>query len=349
MSPLKRRLPALLFLAALILAVLWRGWERQEVPPDLLTLDGFVWTTTWSVRVSHPPADPELRALLRASVEEELRAIDTLMSRFNENSVLSRFNRHRSLEPFPVPEELLATVALALEVGRRTDGAYDITVAPLMRLWGFGDLRGREVKPDAEEIAASLEGVGYEHLTVSFDPPSLQKAVPELELDLSSIAKGTGVDRVSALLERLGVENYLVDVGGDLRVRGVRPDGNPWRIGIERPLLDRREVHRVLELTSLGVASSGEYRNYVVIDGQRVSHTMDPRVGRPVAHPPSTVTVLAETAEEADAWATAMNVMGVQEGLRLADELGLSVHFLTLSEEGLVERESEAFRRLLGP
>ncbi len=314
-----------------------------------LRLSGAAWTTTWSVIIADPPANQEGFAdRAREAIEAQFEAVEGLMSRFKADSVVARFNRHASSTPFPVPPALLPTIALAIEVGRATGGAYDLTVAPLMDLWGFGAGRGRTTLPDEAEIAAVRARVGQELLTVIDDPPALQKSVADLELDLSSIAKGYGVDQIAAALEALGAKSHMVEIGGDIRVGAPKPDGGLWRIGIERPLIDRREIHRVVELSDMAVVTSGEYRNIVEIDGRRMSHTIDPRSGRPASHPMGSVTVFSETAQEADAWATALNALGPASGLALADELGLAVLFLTEGEDGIMERESVAFERLFG-
>ena len=342
------RAVALLGLLALAVLLLRSAQERSARPDEALTLAGQTWGTTYSIIVPRAPA--AARPALEAAIRREMSAVDQAMSRHREGSTVDLFNRWASTEPFPVPEGLAGVVAAAREVSERTGGAYDITIRPIVRLWGF-DRDGLRVAPPApEELAAALERVGYRRLEVLKDPPALRKDRPDLEIDLSSIAKGYGVDRVCGLLEGLGHTDYMVEIGGDLRVRGRNPDGEPWRIGVERPVVERSEVHRVLRMESGALATSGEYRNFYDLDGLRVSHTFDARSGWPVAHAPTSIAVAAETCMEADAWATALNILGADEGLRLAGELGLAALFVTADPGGgtdagarMVARASPAF------
>jgi len=329
-----------------ILVLRWANLSTPQPVDEMLVLSGEVWTTTYSIKVVPSAQVPSDVDAMRAAVDRELMQVEDTMSRFKSGSLLDRFNRHESTESLPVTEELADLVQLALDVSVATGGSYDVTVAPLVRLWGFDAQKGRVIGPSQEDIDEMHKRVGYRLLTVERDPPALRKGTPLLDVDLSSIAKGYGVDRVALALEDLGYHRYMVEIGGEIRVKGTRPDGESWRIGVERPLEDRREIHRVLPLKSGSMASSGEYRNFYELDGKRVSHTIDPAMGRPIAYLSSSVTVVADRCSEADAWATAMNVLGPERGLQLANELGLSVLFVVRSDDGTWEdRESHAFAR----
>jgi thiamine biosynthesis lipoprotein len=329
-----------------ILVLRWANLSAPQSADEMLVVSGEVWTTTYSVKVVPSAQMPSDGDGIRAAVDRELMQVEESMSRFKSGSLLDRFNRHESTESFPVTEELAELVQVALDVSSATAGSYDITVAPLVRLWGFDAQKGRVIGPSQEDIDEARKRVGYRLLTVEREPPALRKEVPLLDVDLSSIAKGYGVDRVALVLEEMGYHRYMVEIGGEIRVKGTRPDGEPWRIGVERPLEDRREIHRVLPLESGAVASSGEYRSFYELEGRRVSHTIDPAMGQPISHVSSSVTVVADRCSEADAWATAMNVLGPERGLQVANELGLSVLFVVRSADGSwQDRESEAFTR----
>ncbi len=321
--------------------------HRGAPDPRRVTIQGEAWTTVWTVTVFADHRQRDAQEAIREAVQRELDFVEHTMSRFSTDSVLDRFNGHHSTEAFPVPRELAEVVALAQEISQNTQGAYDVTVTPLVRLWGFDRVRGLVRAPEPHALSEATQRVGYHRLEVSLDPPWLRKTHPRLELDLSSIAKGYGVDRVALALEEMGFQDYLVDIGGDLRVQGTKPGGVPWVIGVEKPLVDRHEVLRGLPLSRGGVASSGEYRNFYLLNGQQVSHTINPFTGHPVQHPPMVVTVLAPTATLADAWATAMNVLGPDAGLELAARLELAVLFVVEYDGVLQQRESPAFARHL--
>lgn len=338
----------LVVLAGIAFAVRSTSKPPQSAP-ETLVMSGEVWATTYHIKVPGFAGDATARAELQAAVEAEFRFIDDSMSRFKDGSVVDRFNHSTSVAPHPVPAELVEVVSLAQHISHETGGAYDITVGPLVRLWGFDRVKGRATAPSDEDEAKARLQVGYQRLNATDNPPTLTKTVPELELDLSSIAKGAGVDRVARALERLGYRNYLVEIGGEIRVQGRNAQGEPWKVGVEKPLVDRQEVFRVLQMTQGAVATSGEYRNFYELNGRRVSHSIDVRTGLPVSHPLMSVAVVADTCVEADGWATAMNVLGPDEGIEKADELGLAVLFVIADDSNeLTARESRAFSERLG-
>ena len=247
-----------------------------------------------------------------------------------------------------VSEDLAGVVTLAQDLARQSDGAFDVTVGPLVDLWGFG-VRERQGLPGTEEIEETAATVGYRFLESRRSPPGLRKLVDGLRVDLSGIAKGHGVDRLAALLDARGCTDYLIDIGGEVRVRGLNPQGVPWRIGIELPAAGGGvESGTVLSLSEGAVATSGDYRNFRTIGGTRFSHTIDPRTGRPVAHDLASVTVLAETAALADGLATLINVLGPDDGLAFARRRGLAALVLMRREGGLDRRYTETMRDHLG-
>ena len=294
----------------------------------VLALSGATMGTTYSVQVLPPRADVDPNAL-QQRIDALLAKVNALMSTYDPDSELSRFNAAQSTDWFAVSPALVKLVDVARQVSEASDGAFDITVGPLVNLWGFGP----ELRPDAlpaqTDIDAARARVGYHKLHTRAEPPALRKDRPDLYVDLSAIAKGYGVDRVAALLESEGLTDYLVEIGGELRGRGVNGRGEPWRIAVERPEAGRRSVFRIVPLHDLGMATSGDYRNFFEVNGERYPHSIDPRTGWPVQHPLASVTVLADDCMWADAWATALLVLGTETGHALAESRGLAALFIS--------------------
>lgn len=298
--------------------------------------------TTWRVTVVGP-GDP---APILPAIEAELAEIDRQMSTYRDDAAIMEFNRRRDTAPHPAPAALLEVVSLATLISQRTGGAFDVTVAPLIDAWGFGRAGPRD-PPGEAELAALRARVGWRALHVNLSERTLRKDHPELAIDLSAIAPGYTADALSDRLVALGFPRHLVDVGGEFRARGEGPEG-PWRVGVERPdgPVDARVVQEVVQLRDAALATSGDYRNYREQDGQRISHTIDPRTGRPIAHNLASVTVVHQTAAQADAWATALNVLGPEEGLAVAERERLAALFLVREGAGFTPRATSAFAAL---
>jgi thiamine biosynthesis lipoprotein len=315
---LPRAHPALAGVLALILAAC--GTE----PPAPVEFSGAAMGTTWNVKLAIPPgggAPPDLQAAVSARIED----LEQSMSTYREDSELSEFNRYAGGDWFPVSPALCEVVAAALEIGAASGGAFDVTVGPLVDLWGFGPAGSRDAPPGEDEIERAIDRTGADQLRADCDRPALRKNRPELQVDLSAIAKGYAVDEVSELLDDYGFTDYLVEIGGELRARGSHPAGRDWSIGIEMPDPEGRTVRSVLALVDRAVATSGDYRNFFEFEGRRYSHTIDPRTGEPVTHDVAAVTVVAASAMTADAWATALLVLGPGEAERIAEDRGLAV------------------------
>ena len=253
--------------------------------------------TSYSVTV---PTATQGQDAIGAAVRQALDRVDALMSTYRADSEVSRFNRHESVEPFPVSAETHAVLATAQELSATTGGAFDITVGPLVDVWGFGP---REISepPTEETVRRLLERTGWRKLVLDPQDRAVRKIVPQLRIDLSAVAKGYAVDLVADALERLGYRRYLVEVGGELRAAGSRADGTPWRVGVESPDSSDRGVQRILQITDTAVATSGNYRNFREADGQRYGHVLDPRTGRPTTNQVLSATVLHPSAMHADA------------------------------------------------
>jgi thiamine biosynthesis lipoprotein len=299
--------------------------------------------TGYMIRVAAWPPGLDTDAL-QARVEGELAAVNAAMSTYDPEAEISRFNRYRGDDWFPVSPALAATVAAAARISAQTGGAFDVTIGPLVDAWGFGATGARPAPPAAAELRAARAAVGMDGVTVRLEPPALRKARPSVHLDLSAIAKGHAVDRLAGVLQAAGVTGYLVEIGGELRTAGRRHDGEPWRVGIEQPVAGGRRVQRALPMLRDGaVATSGDYRNFFEVDGQRYAHIIDPRTGMPVPDGLASVTVIARECLLADAWATGLSVLGAADGYALAAELGLAALFIERQGDELAERMTPAF------
>ncbi|HMV71655.1 MAG TPA: FAD:protein FMN transferase [Pseudomonadales bacterium] len=304
--------------------------------------EGPVMGTIFHVTVVAPPA-PLDRKAAADGVAAALGEVDRQMSTYRADSELSRFNRAPPGEWVPVSAATAEVVAKALEVHALSDGAFDVTVGPLVDLWGFGAGSSGEPRvPGDEELAAAARNVGSKELGVRLDEPALIKYA-ERRIDLSAIAKGYGVDRAALWLQAQGVTDYMVEVGGEVRTAGHNPQGHAWRIGIETPALQRGAPIAAVALRNESVATSGDYRNYFEIDGKRYSHTIDPVTARPITHGLASVTVIANDCMSADAFATAIDVLGPDKGLALAERQHLPVYLVVRSNGGFEARHSTAF------
>lgn len=297
-------------------------------PRPYFEFTGMTMGTTYSVKVATEDLSESGKAALARTIDTQLERVDALMSTYREDSELSRFNRHTSRDPFEFSKETMEVFRVALEVSEMTDGAFDITVGPLVAAWGFG-ATDRPTRPPSEKTLRELkQRVGFALLVYDPARATVAKVDPRIECDLSAIAKGYGVDQVARAIADLGHSNYLVEIGGELRAQGQKLDGLPWRVGIEKPDSAARESHEIVLLRNVSLATSGDYRDYYEASGQRISHTIDPRVGRPIAHRLASVSVLHPEAIWADALATALNVMGPVDGPAWAEAHGIPALFI---------------------
>ena len=314
-------------------------------PPDPITLGGPTMGTSWSVRLASPPDRGDVREL-RGEIEAILETINAEMSTYREESLISRFNRANAGERFELPPDFTTVLEDSLVLAEDSDGAFDPTVGPLVNLWGFGPEGHRTEPPPEAGITEARARTGWRQLL--YDP-----AIRVLEqsggvyLDFSSIAKGHAVDRIAEHLVEQGVSGFVVDIGGDLRTRGTRPDGRPWRIAVERPQSGERAIHSVIEPGDMALATSGSYRNFFRDQDRVFSHTIDPRTGWPVAHDIVSVSVLHARCAMADGLATVLTVLNEEQGMAFARERELAVLWLVNTEDGVQERMTPAFARYL--
>lgn len=308
-------------------------------------LAGPIMGTSFSVTIVSAKR-PDLDAL-GTTIRAALDTVDHSMSTYRDDSELSRFNANLSVEWQTVSPALCETVAASIAIGELTEGAFDVTVAPAVDLWGFGPDPRRNAPPGDAAIAAVRASIGFRNLEADCDAPAIRKRIPGLRVDLSGIAKGLAVDTVAGLLDAIPLADYLVEIGGEMRARGRNGDGRVWTIGIERPDPSRRAVESVVQLNEASMATSGDYRNFFEHAGKRYSHTIDPRSARPVTHDGASVTVIDASATAADALATALLVMGPDEGFMFAARHEIAAYFISRDTMTTTSRATPAFEAYL--
>ncbi|TDG14004.1 FAD:protein FMN transferase [Seongchinamella unica] len=322
-----------------LLLVALAGCARED---SLLKLGGQTMGTTWSVTLLLPSGSALDEQQIQADVGALLESVNASMSTYRADSEISRFNRSEVGQWFPVSDGFYQVLSAAMAIGWQSGGAYDVTVGPLVNLWGFGP-PGEAPEPPAEAaINSAMARVGQDYLQVDGEGQRLRKDT-DVYLDFSSIAKGFAVDEIARYLTGEGISNYMVEVGGEMRLSGHSPRGDSWRIAIEQPEVGKMGIARTIYLGNVAVATSGDYRNFFEVDGVRYSHSIDPRSGQPVAHELVSVTVVHPSAMLADAWATALTVLGEQEALTVAQAQGLAVYLIQRQGQGFSSRYSEAF------
>lgn len=284
---------------------------------------------------------------LKKDVDRLLEGINLKMSTYIPRSELSRFNSNTSTDWLPLSKELATVLETARQVNKQSGGAFDVTVGPLVNLWGFGPDKRPDSRPQAAAIAAAKEQCGMNLLEL--DPPNLRarKQHPALYIDLSAIAKGYGVDQVAKLLVNKGIENFLVEIGGEIRAGGVKESGEKWTIAIERAENSSQQAQRLLAFTDLALATSGSYRNYFEENGVRYSHTIDPSSGLPISHTLVSVSVASTNCMTADAWATALMVLGPEKGREVAERHKLAALFIEKKGTSFTEKASSQWNSLL--
>jgi len=322
------------------------GCTGTSRSPELQGFDGKIMGTGYSVRFG-----TELPKGLSEQVHSALLDVDAHMSTWRVDSELNRFNTSSDKDWIPLSPSTTQVLSQAMKTSAESGGAFDVTIGPLVDLWGFGAgaANGSATAriPAQRDIGQSLSKVGYESLELNLDTNAVRKFNVETQLDLSGIAKGHAVDRVAAVIDAHGIDSYLVEVGGELKASGLKPDGTHWRVAIERPAAGQRDVYRVLELNDQAIATSGDYRNFFNDGGKRYSHSIDPRTGKPVNHQLASVSVVADTTMAADALSTALMIMGPDDAIAFANRQGVAAHFILKSGPALEEVFSDSFKPLV--
>lgn len=325
-------IPAIVAIASLFLVAC-------SAKPEVIELSGSKMGTTYHIKVVADQLAPDD---LHQQIDELLSVVDNSMSTYKPDSELSRFNRMAVGQSMEISSDFAQVLQISKDIWEMSGGAFDPTVGPLVDLWGFGPTASDNLTPSAEQISEILQTIGFQHVVL--DGLSLSKSQP-VELDLSAVAKGYAVDIVADRLEMLALPDYLVEVGGEIRVSGSNPNGEAWRIAIEQPQF-MHSVNRVISVADMAVATSGDYRNYFEQQGVRYSHILDSRTGQPIKHNLASVTVLSDSCAEADAWATAFLVMGAEQSMQIAEKTRLPIYLLIKEGDTFKALSSEQFKLL---
>lgn len=312
-----------------------------EKPAEQVHLSGPTMGTTYNIKYISAEGIPSPEAL-QQEIDRLLEEVNDQMSTYRKDSELSRFNQQQSSEAFHVSPQTATVVKEAIRLNGLTQGALDVTVGPLVNLWGFGPEARPEVVPTDEELAVRKAMTGIEHLSVQGN--TLKKDIPNLYVDLSTIAKGWGVDVVADYIQSQGVENFMVEVGGEMRLKGLNREGVKWRIAIEKPSTDERAIQEIIEPGDMAVATSGDYRIYFEREGVRYSHIINPQTGKPIRHRVVSVTVLDKSSMTADGLATGLMVLGEELGMQVANENNIPAFMIVKTQDGFKELASEAYK-----
>ncbi|MDO4697787.1 MAG: FAD:protein FMN transferase [Pasteurellaceae bacterium] len=321
--------------------------------PEQITLQGKTMGTTYSVKyiddgsLKNLPKSEQVQQQLDALLKE----VNRQMSTYQKDSEISQFNQLQESEKFyPIADDFALVVQEAIRLNKITEGALDVTIGPLVNLWGFGPDKRLNKVPTAEQIAERAKSVGIEKLAVEkIDGKyGLIKREPSLYLDLSAIAKGFGVDKVAGHLESLGLQHYLVEIGGELRGKGKNLHGKPWQIAIEKPTLAQGQaVETIVPLDNKGFATSGNYRNYFEDEqGNRLSHILDPKLLKPIQHNLASITVVADTSMTADGLSTGLFVVGPEKALAIAEKEKLAIFMIIKNGQNYETKMSSEFEKL---
>lgn len=333
-------------LAALVFFVI-RGRDTPIPSVPAVTAQGNIMGTQWMVRYLGVADELNIASFIE---EGGLRPVAYELSTYEADSLLTRFNEDETLEAFPLSPKQEEIFQIASTVCTETGGAFDPTVLPLVDLWGFGPSDMGDV-PDAATIDAIVaEQIGCDKTTMTRDAEhraQIRKTGPGVRCDLSGVAKGYTVDMVADALAQAGKVDYMVEIGGEVRTRGVNPAGGPWRIGIQTPDFGSTGIQQVVEMTDRALATSGDYRNFRVEEGKRLSHIIDPRTGFPIEHRLASVSVLHQECAWADAYATALMVLGPEKGFAFAEEHGLDVYMIIHDGEDFTEKTTPGFAAVL--
>lgn len=311
-----------------------------------IAISGQTMGTTFQVTIARGEGAADARVLER-EIAARLEEVNRQMSTYRGDSEISRFNRSRSTDWIRVSPDFVHVLRVAQKISTWSEGAFDVTIGPLVNLWGFGPNAIPNRVPPPDSIAARKARVGYEKIRIDRSASAIKKETAGVFCDLSAIAKGFGVDRVATYLDSLGVDRYFIEIGGELRTKGRNRLGRRWRVGIASPA-EPGALQKVLALDDMAMATSGDYHNYFERDGVRYSHTIDPRTGHPIAHGLASVSVVHQSCLYADGLATAINVMGPEKGFAFAEARGLAAFLIVRQGDGFAKKMTSEFEKLVG-
>jgi FAD:protein FMN transferase len=336
------KMPALGWVFCLSVLLTACGQRHAE-----LRLEGMQGTALWHVTLTNPPATLA-EADLQTGLSKTFADTNQLISTWDDSSEISGFNRYQGTDWFSVSPKLAKLVELTLHISQQSAGMYDVTVRPLIQLWGFSSHEtSKGTVPSQADIDAARAKVGYQKLQVRFDPPALRKSQADLRVELASVADGFAADQAGLYLEALGIHDYMVEIAGEVRTRGLSPRGDAWHIAIEKPVEEGHVVQQGVSLRDAGLATSGDYRSFFMQGGKRYSHTFDPTTGAPVTHNLASVSVLASEATLADAYATLFMVLGEEKSKAFADTHAINAYFIWRTDQGFKTADTVGFRNSL--
>ncbi len=314
----------------------------QKTSYEILVLNGLTMGTTYSVKINADNAFVEKNKISN-DIDEILSEINQSMSTYIKESELSNINYSTISDWQSISDDLFEVINHAINVSLKTNGAFDITIAPLVNLWGFGPDKLQNKIPTDEIIELTKKNTGYKKISIDKSLKMISKLEPNLHIDLSGIAKGFAVDKIARYLDKRGFKNYLVEIGGELIGKGLNKDKEIWQIGIDNPNNNSDRIKRIIQLEDMAMATSGNYMNYFEKDGIRYSHTINPVTGRPIKHKLASVTVLDSSTMNADALATAFMVLGPEKALSLANNLEIALYLIIKNGERFEEKYNDYF------
>ena len=329
-----------------LLVVILCACEQHPEHQQSIILTGSTMGTTYTVKIVSSESILD-RSDISAEINHRLDNVNQQMSTYIETSDLSLFNQSDTKEWVEIPVELYTVIEEALRINGLSDNAFDISIGPVVNLWGFGPEEKPGTVPDHTAINQALDKVGSQYIHLRTNPYSIRKDKPDLTIDLSAIAKGFAVDIIADYLDKLAINNYMVEIGGEIKAKGFSSDNKSWHIGIEKPLSDQRTVQSIVALDDTGMATSGDYRNYFEENGIRYSHTINPGTGKPITHKLASVTVLHPSTMTADAMATALLVLGPKQGFELALKENLAALLIIREKDNFTEKMTPHFKNAL--
>lgn len=335
--------PVFLAFFCLLLTVI--SCSRQQDERFHWQFSGQTMGTTYHIKALANAEVPIEKNTLASDIDNALVAFNQAMSTYIADSELSLFNQSEPGEWVSVSPQLMSVLLISHSVSEASAGAFDVTVGPLVNAWGFGPAK-REGAPSDSEIAAAMQEVGYRFLELDKAAMKIRKT-RQIYVDLSAVAKGYATDVIGELIEANGIQSYMVEIGGELKIKGSNFAGSPWTIGVEKPALGHDGTMQKISGNDVGIATSGDYRNFYEVDGKRVSHTLNPQTGKPITHGLASITVIAENGGQADAYATAINVLGPELGYDLATKQKLAAFFVVREGEGFTTKHTPEFEQYM--
>jgi len=310
--------------------------------PELSKIEGFAQGTTYHLTFELPANSTAELSTIEKAVNDEFARMDKALSNYRDDSAIEEFNANQTSDVLTAEAELVSLIEEARKVHRASNGCYDLTIKPLFDLWGFK----QDVfsPPSDADLAQTMAIIGLDNLE-TVDATHLRKQIPTLRIDVSSIGQGYAVGQIVKVLEQYGVQHYLVEIGGELKISGKKPNDEAWKIALEKPLPNERKMHKIVSFDTgapMSLMASGTYRHYFDSDGKRYSHILDARTGKPIEHNTVSVAVLHPNPTIADAWSTALLCLGSREGLKAANDNNLAALFIDQQGDELIESQSKA-------